>query len=131
MLATNLPSVYDIISTLSAGAIMVVPPLDRKLLAIMAADMVGYSKAMEDDEAGTIERLRAARAELADGTIARHHGRIVKLMGDGALVVFDSVVDAVVCAAEIQKTLALRNAGLSSVSASSSELVSISAMSLW
>ena len=91
---------------------MIVPPLDRKLLAILAADVVGYSKAMEADEAGTIARLRAIRAELTDPAIARHHGRIVKLMGDGALVVFDSVVDAVVCAAEIQKAVAARNAGL-------------------
>ena len=94
------------------GAIMTVPPLDRKLLAILAADVVGYSKAMEADEAGTIARLRAIRAELIDPAIAQHHGRIVKLMGDGALVVFDSVVDAVVCAAEIQKAVAARNAGL-------------------
>jgi TolB-like protein/class 3 adenylate cyclase/Tfp pilus assembly protein PilF len=91
---------------------MTVPPLDRKLLAILAADVVGYSKAMEVDEAGTIARLSAIRAELTDPAIARHHGRIVKLMGDGALVVFDSVVDAVVCAAEIQKAVAARNAGL-------------------
>ena len=74
---------------------MNVPPLDRKLLAILAADMVGYSKAMEADEAGTIARLKAIRAELIDPAISRYHGRVVKLMGDGALVVFDSVVDAV------------------------------------
>ncbi|HEV2899369.1 MAG TPA: adenylate/guanylate cyclase domain-containing protein [Pseudaminobacter sp.] len=91
---------------------MTVPPLDRKLLAILAADVVGYSKAMEADETGTIARLRAIRAKLTDPAIARHHGRIVKLMGDGALVVFDSVVDAVVCAAEIQKAVAAHNAGL-------------------
>ncbi|MFD1985684.1 adenylate/guanylate cyclase domain-containing protein [Mesorhizobium newzealandense] len=91
---------------------MAVPPLNRKLLAILAADMVGYSKAMEADEGGTIARLRTIRAELTDPTIARHHGRIVKLMGDGALVAFDSVVDAVGCAAEIQNTVAARNAGL-------------------
>lgn len=91
---------------------MTVPPLDRKLLAILATDVVGYSKAMEADEAGTIARLRAVRAELTDPAIARHHGRIVKLMGDGALVVFDSMVDAVVCAAEIQKAVAAHNAGL-------------------
>ncbi|PAP95466.1 adenylate/guanylate cyclase domain-containing protein [Mesorhizobium wenxiniae] len=91
---------------------MAVPLLDRKLLAILAADVVGYSKAMEADEAGVIERLRSIRAELTDPAITRHHGRIVKLMGDGALVAFDSVVDAVVCAAEIQKGVAARNAGL-------------------
>ncbi|RWO41329.1 MAG: tetratricopeptide repeat protein [Mesorhizobium sp.] len=91
---------------------MMVPPLDRKLLAILAADVVGYSKAMEADEAGTIARLRTIRAELTDPTIARHHGRIVKLMGDGALVAFESIVDAVACAAVIQKSLAARNAAL-------------------
>lgn len=79
---------------------MAVPSLNRKLLAILAADMVAYSKAMETDEAGTLARLRTIRAELIDPTIARHRGRIVKLMGDGALVAFDSVVDAVACAAE-------------------------------
>ncbi|MES0002049.1 adenylate/guanylate cyclase domain-containing protein [Mesorhizobium sp. M0051] len=91
---------------------MIVPPLNRKLLAILAADMVGYSSAMEADEAGTIARLRAIRAELTDPVIARHQGRIVKLIGDGALVAFDSVVDAVICAAEIQQAAAKRNAGL-------------------
>lgn len=88
------------------------PPLDRKLLAILAADMAGYSKAMEADEAGTIARLRAVRTEVIDPAIARHHGRIIKLMGDGALVAFDSVVDAVACAVEIQTASGTRNAGL-------------------
>lgn len=91
---------------------MIVPPLNRKLLAILAADMVGYSRAMEADEAGTIERLKSVRAELFDPAISQHHGRLIKLMGDGALVVFDSVVDAVACAAEIQSAAAARNEGL-------------------
>ncbi|RJT32746.1 adenylate/guanylate cyclase domain-containing protein [Mesorhizobium waimense] len=91
---------------------MIVPPLNRKLLAILAADMVGYSKAIEIDEAGTIGRLKAVRADVTDTAIALHQGRIVKLLGDGALVVFDSVVDAVICAAEIQKAVAARNGGL-------------------
>ena len=86
--------------------------MDRKLLAVLAADVVGYSKAMEADEAGTIARLKTVRADITDPLIARHHGRIVKLMGDGAIVVFDSVVDAVACAAEIQRATAARNAGL-------------------
>ena len=85
------------------ATMMSIPTLDRKLLAILAADVVGFSKAMEADEAGTIARLKASRTELVDPLIAQHHGRIVKLMGDGALVAFDSVVDAVVCAVEIQK----------------------------
>ncbi|ANK94580.1 adenylate cyclase family 3 protein (plasmid) [Rhizobium sp. N6212] len=88
------------------------PALDRKLLAILAADMVGYSKAMEADEAGTIRRLKAIRAELINPTISERHGTIIKLMGDGALVAFDSVVDAVVCAAVFQNAVAARNAAL-------------------
>ncbi|MER9249841.1 adenylate/guanylate cyclase domain-containing protein [Mesorhizobium sp. M0590] len=91
---------------------MAVPPLNRKLLAILAADMVGYSKAMEADEAGTIERLKTVRSEVFDPAICQHHGRVVKLMGDGALVAFESVVDAVACAAEIQSAAAARNEGL-------------------
>lgn len=86
--------------------------LDRKLLAILAADMVGYSKAMEADEAGTIKRLKAIRADLINPAISQRHGTVIKLMGDGALVAFDSVVDAVACAAEFQKTVAARNADL-------------------
>ncbi len=86
-----------------------IPALDRKLLAILAADMVGYSKAMEADEAGTIAQLKAIRAELINPVIYQHRGRVVKLMGDGALVAFDSVVDAVACAGEIQRATAKRN----------------------
>src|SRR4051812_32594137 len=85
-------------------------PLERRLLAIVAADVVGYSRMMEADEPGTIARLQAVRAELIDPLIARHHGRIVKLMGDGALLVFESVVDAVACAVAIQTAVAQRNA---------------------
>jgi TolB-like protein/class 3 adenylate cyclase len=92
---------------------MSIPALDRKLLVILAADMVGYSKAMEADEAGTIERLKTIRADVINPAISQRHGSVVKLMGDGALVAFDSVVDAVVCAAEIQNTVAARNADLS------------------
>ncbi|MBB4276023.1 adenylate/guanylate cyclase domain-containing protein [Rhizobium mongolense] len=91
---------------------MSTPALDRKLLAILAADMVGYSKAMEADEAGTIKRLRAIRADLINPAISQRHGTVIKLMGDGALVAFDSVVDAVACAAEFQNTVAARNADL-------------------
>lgn len=86
--------------------------LDRKLLAILAADMVGYSRAMEADEAGTIRRLKAIRAELINPAISERHGTVIKLMGDGTLVAFDSVVDAVACAAEFQKSVAERNADL-------------------
>ncbi|MGF6177716.1 adenylate/guanylate cyclase domain-containing protein [Ensifer sp. 4252] len=90
---------------------MAVAPLDRKLLAILAADIVGFSAAMEADEPGTIARLMAVHSELLDRLIDQYHGRIVKLMGDGTLVTFDSVVDAVGCGAKIQAALAERNAG--------------------
>jgi TolB-like protein/class 3 adenylate cyclase/cytochrome c-type biogenesis protein CcmH/NrfG len=83
--------------------------MERKLAAILAADVVGYSRLMEVDEAGTLAALKAHRDELIDPKIAEHKGRIVKLMGDGALVEFASVVDAVACALAIQKGMAGRN----------------------
>ena len=83
--------------------------MTRRLAAILAADVVGYSGMMERDETGTLAALKAQRAELFDPKIAAHDGRIVKLMGDGALVEFASVVDAVECAAEIQRGMAARN----------------------
>ncbi len=87
--------------------------MDRKLSAILAADVVGYSAQMERDEAGTFERLRARRKELFEPEIARHHGHIFKLMGDGLLAEFGSVVDAVECAVSLQHALAERNAAVS------------------
>lgn len=84
--------------------------MDRKLAAILAADVVGYSALMERDETGTHERLKAARKELFEPEIARHHGRVFKLMGDGLLAEFASVVDAVECAVFLQRGLAERNA---------------------
>jgi len=84
--------------------------MDRKLAAILAADVVGYSKLMERDEAGTFERLKATRTELFEPEIALHHGRVFKLMGDGLLAEFGSVVDAVECAVSLQRGLAERNA---------------------
>ncbi len=81
-------------------------------MAILAADVVGYSQLMEADEEGTYARLRAHRVELADPTVARHNGRIVKLMGDGALVEFPSVVEAVQCAIELQRGMVARNDGV-------------------
>ena len=79
--------------------------LQRRLAAVLSADVVGYSRLMGIDEAGTLSRLNALRRELIDPTIAAHSGRIVKLMGDGALVEFASAVDAVNCAIEIQRKL--------------------------
>src|SRR4029079_17613752 len=81
-----------------------------RLAAILAADVVGYSRLMEADEVGVLGMLKSHRAELIDPRIADHHGTIVKLMGDGALVEFASVVDAVKCALAIQKGMAERNA---------------------
>ena len=69
----------------------------RRLAAILAADVSGYSRLMGADEEGTLERLKALRRELLDPKIAEHHGRIVKTTGDGMLVEFSSVVDAVRC----------------------------------
>jgi adenylate cyclase len=76
--------------------------VQRRLAAILAADVVGYSRLMGDDEAGTLAALKAHRKELIDPKITEHHGRIVKPMGDGALVEFASVVDAVQCAIETE-----------------------------
>ncbi|ANT49394.1 tetratricopeptide repeat protein [Mesorhizobium amorphae] len=86
--------------------------MQRKLAAILATDVVGYSRLMEADEADTLARLKSTRENLIDPKIAAHNGRIVKLMGDGTLVEFPSVVDAVACAVEIQRTMAECNAEL-------------------
>jgi adenylate cyclase len=83
--------------------------LERRLTAILAADIVGYSRLMGIDEAGTLAAVRAHRAELVDKTIANHRGRIVKLTGDGMLIEFPSVVNAVACAAEVQRGMVERN----------------------
>ena len=85
--------------------------IQRRLAAILAADVVGYSRQMGADEPGTLAALKDHRARLIDPTIAEYRGRTVKLMGDGALVEFASVVDAVECAATIQRAMSERNAG--------------------
>jgi class 3 adenylate cyclase len=85
----------------------------RRLAAILAADVVGYSRLMVVDEAGTHARLKALRQDFIEPKIAEHHGRVPKLMGDGALVEFASVVDAVECAAAIQRGVAEHQAELS------------------
>jgi len=87
--------------------------VERRLAAIMAADVAGYSRMMGEDEEGTLAALKAIRRELADPKIAEHRGRIVKTTGDGVLVEFASVVDAMRCAAEVQRAMAERNAGVS------------------
>src|SRR2546421_6920242 len=82
----------------------------RRLAAILAADVAGYSRLIGADEDGTLQALRAIRGELLDPTIAAHNGRLVKTTGDGLLVEFGSVVDALRCATEIQAGMAERNA---------------------
>src|SRR5271168_1758471 len=84
----------------------------RRLAAILAADVAGYSRLMGADEEGTLERLKALRRELFDPRIAEYHGRIVKTTGDGMLVEFASVVDAVACAVKIQRNMVRRNVGI-------------------
>src|SRR5579863_5829246 len=83
--------------------------LERKLAAILAADVVGYSRLMGLDEEGTLEQLKEHRRALFDPKILEHRGRIVKTTGDGLLVEFASVVDAVRCAVEVQRGMAERN----------------------
>jgi adenylate cyclase len=82
----------------------------RRLAAILAADVAGYSRLMGADEEGTLARLKAIRRELGDPKIKEHRGRIVKTTGDGVLVEFPSVVDAVRCAVEVQREMAARDA---------------------
>ena len=84
--------------------------VERRLAAILAADVVGYSRLMGADEEGTLAALKAIRRELVDPRIVEHRGRIVKTTGDGLLVEFASVVDAVRCAVGVQRELAERNA---------------------
>ena len=84
----------------------------RKIAAILVSDVVGYSRLAGADEDRTLARLRALRSDLIDPTISIHHGRIVKRTGDGSVIEFRSVVDAVRCALEVQHTMVERNAGV-------------------
>jgi TolB-like protein len=86
--------------------------VDRRLAAILAIDVAGYSRLMGVDEEGTLAALKAHRSELIDPKIAEHHGRIVKTTGDGALVEFSSAVDGVRCAMQIQRVMAERNTAI-------------------
>jgi adenylate cyclase len=88
--------------------------VQRRLAAILAADAVGYSRLIGADEEGTLAALKAHRLELIDPKVERHHGRIVKTTGDGALIEFASVVDAVRCAIDVQRGMAERNTGVPS-----------------
>ena len=89
---------------------MAVDRVQRRMAAVLAADVVGYSRLMGANEAATLAALKLHRQELIDAKIAEHDGRIVKLTGDGMLVEFPSVVNAVACAAEIQRGMLERNA---------------------
>jgi len=84
--------------------------MERRLTAILAADVVGYSRLMGADEAGTLADLKMIRADVVDSRIAIHQGRIVKVMGDGILVEFPSVVSAVAFAVEMQRELRKQSA---------------------
>src|ERR1700751_5503473 len=84
----------------------------RRLPAILAADVVGYSRLMERDEAGTLAALKSRRREILQPAVFKHHGRIVKLMGDGVLVEFGSAVNAVECGVELQDAMAAAGANL-------------------
>ena len=85
----------------------------RKLVAILAADIVGYSRLASADEDRTLARLRALRGDLIDPAVGAHRGRMVKQTGDGLLIEYRSVVDAVHCAVEVQDGMRERNSGLS------------------
>src|SRR5215468_624797 len=85
--------------------------VERRLAAILAADVAGYSRLMGTDEVGTLSALKAHRRKIVDPAIAQHRGRIVKTTGDGMLVEFASAVDAVACAVAIQEKMAERAAG--------------------
>ena len=79
--------------------------MERRLIAILAADVVGYSRLMGEDETGTLERLKSVRKELVQPKITDRKGRVVKLMGDGLLAAFPSIVEAVQCAVDIQRAM--------------------------
>jgi class 3 adenylate cyclase len=83
----------------------------RRLAALLAADVVGYSRMMQADEAGTLAALKSRRTEILQPLVSKHHGRVVKVMGDGVLVEFASAVEAVSCAVALQEAMAIANEG--------------------
>jgi adenylate cyclase len=94
------------------GHFLTAERVERRLAAVLAADVAGYSRLMGTDEEGTLTRLKAVRKSLVDPTIAKHRGRIVKTTGDGMLVEFASAVDAVRSAVEVQRSMAEQNAAV-------------------
>jgi class 3 adenylate cyclase len=83
--------------------------VQRRLAAILAADVVGYSRMMQADEAGTLVALKSRRTEILQPLVSKHHGRIIKVMGDGVLIEFASAVEGVSCAVELQEAMAAAN----------------------
>src|SRR5262245_51075604 len=83
----------------------------RRLAAILAADVVGYSRMMQADEAGTMAALKSRRTEILQPLVSKHHGRIIKVMGDGVLVEFPSAIEAVSCAVALQEAMAVADDG--------------------
>src|SRR5262245_66360752 len=96
----------------SRGCVLSSEPVERRLTAILAADVASYSRLIGADEEGTLAQLKAFRKALVDPTIAKHRGRIVKTAGDGMLVEFSSAVDAARCAVEVQRGMADVNDGV-------------------
>src|ERR1043166_3847202 len=88
---------------------MEAPSVERRLAAILAADVVGYSRLMEVDEAGTLTALKSRRRNVLEPVVAKHQGRIFKVTGDGVLVEFGSAVNAVRCAVELQRAMTAAN----------------------
>lgn len=84
-------------------------PVTRRLAAVLIADVAGYSRLMERDETGTHVRIRSLLSDAVEPAIVRHHGRLLRTMGDGVLADFPSATDAVRCAVELQRTCAERN----------------------
>jgi TolB-like protein/class 3 adenylate cyclase/Tfp pilus assembly protein PilF len=109
--SASAPTEYAVALRLGRKA-MAQERVERRLAAILAADVASYSRLMGADEEGTLRRLKALRRELLDPKIAEHHGRIVKTTGDGLLVEFASVVDAVRCAVAVQQAMPERNSGV-------------------
>ena len=101
--------------------------MERRLAAVLIADVVGYSRLMEEDEAGTLAALAQQRASILEPTVRAHAGRIVKVMGDGVLVEFGSAVNAVAGALELQRRMAEANEPLPGPDRSSCASASISA----
>jgi class 3 adenylate cyclase len=89
---------------------MIERPVQRRLVAILAADVVGFSRLMERDDAGTLSLLKDRREQIIDRETARHGGRLVKVMGDGLLIEFASAVQAVACGQDVQQAMAAANA---------------------